>query len=49
MPRCASTACLLLLTLSLALPVAAQRPPGGKPPNIVFIMSDDHAAHAISA
>lgn len=49
MPRCASTACLLLLTLSVALPVVAQRPPGGKPPNIVFIMSDDHAAHAISA
>ena len=23
--------------------------PAGKPPNIIFIMADDHAAHAISA
>lgn len=28
---------------------AALAPAAGKPPNILFIMSDDHAAHAISA
>lgn len=39
-----------LTALLLALPVAETRvAPPQRQPNIVFIMSDDHAAHAISA
>ena len=38
----------MLPGLSLALLLAATPPMAGRP-NIVFIMSDDHAAHAISA
>jgi len=38
------TAILSLLLLSIALPAAA-----ADRPNIIFIMSDDHAAHAIGA
>ncbi|MEQ9461716.1 MAG: sulfatase [Phycisphaeraceae bacterium] len=37
----------LLLTLLLTTPTLAQ--PATTPPNIIFIFSDDHAAHAISA
>ncbi len=45
---------LFILTLVLATvtvrPVQAQTPaPAASRPNIIFIMSDDHAAHAISA
>ena len=46
----------LLLSVSLPLSGAPQKPMAkraeterAKPPNIIFIMSDDHAAHAISA
>jgi arylsulfatase A-like enzyme len=41
-------ALLILLAPSASL-ITAQRRATPKPPNIVFIMSDDHAAHAISA
>src|SRR5262249_20126285 len=41
-------AILLLLTI-VTLPASAGRRPGAARPNIVFIMSDDHAASAISA
>ena len=37
--------CLLLFFASLAV----SRPAGAAPPNILFIFSDDHAQHAISA
>ena len=43
---------LVLLLLSAESPSRAQRRPPAAPakqPNIVYIMSDDHAAHAISA
>ena len=43
---------LVLLLLSADSPSRAQRRPPAAPakqPNIVYIMSDDHAAHAISA
>ncbi len=47
--------CLLTVTLTLALlalfpskSLRAENSPGGRP-NILFIMSDDHAAHAIGA
>ena len=39
------SASLMLFLLWLAFPTLAQT----KPPNIVFIMTDDHAAHAISS
>ncbi len=44
----------LVLAAAIAVPVTAgcaiaQRPLSGTRPNIVFIFSDDHAAHAISA
>lgn len=39
----------LLAALVLLQPGAAQNQPATKRPNIVFIMTDDHAAHAISA
>lgn len=39
----------LLAALALLQPGAAQNQPAPKRPNIVFIMTDDHAAHAISA
>ncbi len=42
------TLCLLAALVCLQ-PGAAQNQPAPKRPNIVFIMSDDHAAHAISA
>jgi arylsulfatase A-like enzyme len=38
-----------LLMLPSASPLIAQRRAPARPPNIVFIMSDDHAAQAISA
>ncbi|MBM3823776.1 MAG: sulfatase [Verrucomicrobia bacterium] len=38
----------LLLILLSALPLVAQSAPASRP-NILFIMSDDHASHAISA
>lgn len=47
-----SNSCLLLLTLSiLPLSVLPQRgtPSTNKKPNIIFIMSDDHAYQAVSA
>ncbi len=40
---------LLVATVSLAQARAAAQPAGGTRPNIIFIMSDDHAAHAIGA
>ncbi|HEB52319.1 MAG TPA: DUF4976 domain-containing protein, partial [bacterium] len=43
---------VLMLGLSvaaLAAPNTAQRPLSGSRPNILFLFSDDHAAHAISA
>ncbi len=50
-----TTRCLmlfLLLTMTASLSATGQRRPAQSPPrrpNIIFIMSDDHAAHAISA
>jgi arylsulfatase A-like enzyme len=41
---------LILICWCVSLCAAEpQHPNGGKRPNIIFIMSDDHAAHAISA
>jgi arylsulfatase A-like enzyme len=40
---------LLTMLAPSASVITAQRGARPKPPNIVFIMSDDHAAHAISA
>ena len=40
---------LVTAALSLAVPAAAQRALSGSRPNIVFVFSDDHACHAISA
>src|SRR5262245_8604076 len=44
------TVLISLIVLAAASPggVTAQSPRGGRP-NIIFIMSDDHAAHAIGA
>src|SRR5215510_13387220 len=39
----------LLAPLAASPRSAAQNRPPAKRPNIIFIMSDDHAAHAISA
>lgn len=39
----------ILLLISIGLVPAPVNAAGGSRPNIVFIMSDDHAAHAISA
>ena len=41
---CAAAVCAVLLLV----PAATLAQPGGRP-NIVFIMTDDHAAHAIGA
>jgi len=43
--------CLSVLTAGMSWCgyAAVEKPPAGKRPNILFIMSDDHAAHAISA
>ena len=35
--------------LSMAGAAGLSRAAGGAPPNIIFVMADDHAAHAISA
>src|SRR5207249_795672 len=43
----ASAACLLLAILTSA-PVSATAKPAASPPNILYIMADDHAAHAMS-
>src|SRR5437016_11145752 len=37
------------VTLALALPCAVHAQPKKKPPNIIYIMSDDHANAAIGA
>lgn len=44
-----ATGCGLAFAATASLPALAQGAPGKKRPNILFIMSDDHAAHAISA
>jgi arylsulfatase A-like enzyme len=38
-----------IVALAASARSATQNRPTAKPPNIVFIMSDDHAAHAVSA
>src|SRR5471030_2790328 len=40
---------ILGLFFAMALPLTAQAQPKKKPPNIIFIMSDDHANAAIGA
>jgi arylsulfatase A-like enzyme len=40
---------VVVLSAALFLPAAAAQEPRGERPNIIFIMSDDHAAHAIGA
>src|SRR4051812_5636438 len=40
---------LLPLLISFSLPTTSSQPRNARQPNIVFIMSDDHAAQAISA
>ena len=37
------------IALAVAAPLASAAPPADARPNILFIMSDDHAAHAIGA
>ncbi len=49
MTRLALAVFVCLLFLPAAPSGVAQRTPLARAPNIVFIMSDDHAAHAISA
>jgi hypothetical protein len=39
---------LLTTVLALALPAFAEAADAPKRPNILFIMADDHAAHALS-
>src|SRR5215475_8369067 len=43
------TTLAIAATVSLLAPIAAGQPAPGARPNIIYIMSDDHAAHAIGA
>src|SRR6185436_20864296 len=47
--RIAVPALIALVAAVLGLGAGAQTPPSADRPNILFIMTDDHAAHAISA
>jgi arylsulfatase A-like enzyme len=47
--RIAAPVLIALVVAVLGTGAGAQRPPAADRPNIVFIMTDDHAAHAISA
>ncbi len=44
-----ATGYTLAASAAMPAPVWAQAKANGKRPNILFIMTDDHAAHAISA
>jgi arylsulfatase A-like enzyme len=49
--RCHRTFCVLVVALTIGLPAFAQEKANAdaRRPNILYIMADDHAAHAISA